>query len=164
VTLAAWAKDYGPSAILIVLCLAAGLLLVVGTAQGANVTWRPTATSTLAPINDTTAQMFIDALGGNETYNATAGTGGIDWRGFVSSPWAAYVAVLGNLAAVIAFAIPIAMIWIRTRDITYVAGVGAVFGLFAFTLLPADFRMAGIAGIGIGVLAALFSLYKEGRG
>lgn len=103
--------------------------------------------------------LYVPA-GAASGFNTTSGEG-MNWTALVSASYSPYYAVFGNLAAVLIFAIPFLMAWIRQRDMTVPGILGIILGLFIILRLPAEFHQIAATFITFSVVAVVFTLFKE---
>jgi len=104
--------------------------------------------------------LYVPA-GAASGFNTTSGEGMMNWTALVSASYSPYYAVFGNLAAVLIFAIPFLMAWIRQRDMTVPGILGIILGLFIILRLPAEFHQIAATFITFSVVAVVFTLFKE---
>lgn len=124
---------------------------------------RPTAVTTISPIDTTGYNMLRDAFG-NQSYNVT---GTPNWSGFL---WAAKwpydrwpfdtSSSVGYLIILI-YSIPWVMMWLMHRTSILAVVVGLITGAFVISRLPAEYYLPVLGLIGIAIAAIIWSMTKE---
>lgn len=117
-------------------------------------------TETIATLNESYSQQFIDVIGGNES--PKQGWIGINWTLGISTAESVYVSVLGyTIFAMLIFSLPFIMNWIITKDFVVAGVLGIFMGIYIIARLPAQMRLLAVAFIGLAIVAIIYSLIKE---
>lgn len=122
--------------------------------------FRPTASNTIAPLDNTTSKDIMDFLGLDTPYeNATASKK--DYGGLISGLFSVYSDVLGPIALLIVFAMPFAALWIMQRDMLIPGGIGLMFSSFILIKLPADFQAVAVLMMAVSVAGVIYAMYTR---
>jgi hypothetical protein len=116
--------------------------------------------ATIAALNESYANTFIAAIGGNTT--APADWIGIDFLGGLLGVQNVYVSVLGmSLFLILVFVLPFIMMWITSKDFVVPGIIGGFLGIWIIVRLPASMRLLAIVFIAMSIVAIIYSLLKE---
>jgi hypothetical protein len=117
-------------------------------------------TETIAELNESYSQVFIDVIGGNES--APAGWIGIDFLGGLEGARDVYVSVVGlTIFSMMIFSLPFLMNWIISKDFVVSGVIGMFMGIYIVVRLPAQMQLIAVAFIGMAIVAIIYSLVKE---
>lgn len=118
------------------------------------------ASQTIAPLNESYANGFIAAIGGNSS--VPQGWIGIDWLLGITWVQNVYVSVLGaTLFFIILFSIPFIMQWIISKDFVVAGVMGGIIGAWMINRLPGNMRLLAVTFIAMSIVAIIYSLLKE---
>lgn len=117
-------------------------------------------TETIPTLNESYAQSFIDAIGGNES--PQEGWIGIDFLGGLETSRSVYVSILGyTIFSILIFSLPFIMNWIVSKDFVVAGVLGMFMGIYIISRLPAQMQLLAVAFIGMSIVAIIYSLIKE---
>jgi hypothetical protein len=116
--------------------------------------------ATIAPLNQSYANAFIMAIGGNGS--APNGWIGIDFIGGMTAVQNVYVSVVGmTIFMIIIFAIPFIMTWIVMKDFVVSGILGGILGVWIINRLPGNMKLLAVTFIALSIVAIIYSLLKE---
>lgn len=142
--------------ILIILCVA----LLVSGAAASNITLRPTASATIAPIDDTAYEQLLGSFGGNESNH----TGGLDLASASGASFGVYADAVGaELASVIIFGLAYIMMFFLQRSLLVPGVLGILWGGFLLWRMPAPYESVAGVCIVMAITAVIYQLYKDYR-
>ena len=117
-------------------------------------------TQTVALLNESYSQTFIDVIGGNESVQD--GWIGIDFLGGLQGAQDVYVSVLGyTVFAILIFSLPFIMNWLISKDFVVAGIIGMFMGIYIIARLPATMKLLAVSFIGLAIVAIIYSLVKE---
>lgn len=142
--------------LLLILCIA----LIVSAAAASNITLRPTASATIAPIDGAAYNQLLAAFGGS---NATH-SGGLDIEAASGASFGVYADAVGaELASVIIFGLAYIMMFFLQRSLLVPGVLGILWSGFLLWRMPAPYEtVAGVCMV-MAITAVIYQLYKDYR-
>ncbi|UUX93731.1 hypothetical protein [Methanoplanus endosymbiosus] len=121
--------------------------------------YRPTASATIAVMNEDSSDIIMSYLGIDQPYISEASTG-MNLSALAGEVFGVYSdSGLGPFALLIVFCMPFVGLWIMQRDMIIPGGIGIMFSGFVLVRLPADFQGVAVMMIAVCVTAVIYSIY-----
>jgi len=118
------------------------------------------AGETIAPLNESYANTFLTAIGGNTSVSSS--WPGFDWLGGMGGVAAVYESSLGlTLFYILLFSIPFIMQWIISKDFVVAGIMGGIIGVWMISRLPGNMKLLAVTFIAMAIVAIIYSLLKE---
>jgi len=142
--------------IYLILCVA----LLVSAVSASNVTLRPTASDTIAPVDESAYNQLLAAFGGNNSTH----TGGLDIEAASGASFGVYAEAVGpELASVIIFGIAYLMMFLLQKSLLMPGVLGILWSGFLLWRMPAPYEtVAGVCMV-MAITAVIYQLYKDYR-
>ena len=121
--------------------------------------YRPTATATIALMDEGSSDLIMSYLGIDQPYVSEDDTG-MNLSALAGEVFGVYAdSGLGPFALLIVFCMPFLGLWIMLRDMIIPGGIGILFSGFVLVRLPADFQGVAVMMIAVCVTAVIYSIY-----